>query len=74
MSCWVLRQWQDKTDEFEVEVDNEDFKKMVQYAEDDFNRGEMMEDRVVWVVEDSKYTLFINFMVSPETCMNTAYL
>ena len=70
----MLRQWQDKTDEFEVEVDNEDFKKMVQYAEDDFNRGEMMEDRVVWVVEDSKYTLFINFMVSPETCMNTAYL
>ena len=70
----MLRQWQDKTDEFEVEVDNEDFKKMVQYAEDDFNRGEMMEDRVVWVVEDSKYTLFINFMVSPETCMDTAYL
>ena len=70
----MLRQWQDKTDEFEVEVDNEDFKKMVQYAEDDFNRGEMMEDRVVWVVEDSKYTLFINFMVFPETCMNTAYL
>lgn len=70
----MLRQWQDKTDEFEVEVGNEDFKKMVQYAEDDFNRGEMMEDRVVWVVEDSKYTLFINFMVSPETCMNTAYL
>ena len=70
----MLRQWQDKTDEFEVEVGNEDFKKMVQYAEDDFNRGEMMEDRVVWVVEDSKYTPFINFMVSPETCMNTAYL
>ena len=70
----MLRQWQDRTDEFEVEVDNEDFKKMVQYAEDDFNRGEMMEDRVVWVVEDSKYSLFINFMVSPETCMNTAYL
>ena len=70
----MLRQWQDKTDEFEVEVGNEDFKKMVQYAEDDFNRGEMMEDRVVWVVEDSKYILSINFMVSPETCMNTAYL
>lgn len=26
---------------------------MVQYAEDDFNRGEMMEDRVVWVVDDN---------------------
>ena len=55
----MLRQWQDKTDEFEVEVGNEDFKKMVQYAEDDFNRGEMMEDRVVWVVEDSKYIPYL---------------
>lgn len=51
----MLRQWRDKTDEFEVEADSEDFKKTVQYAEDDFNRVVMMEDLVVWVVEDSKY-------------------
>ena len=51
----MLRQWRDKTDEFEVEADSEDFKKTVQYAEDDFNRVVMMEDLVVWVAEDSKY-------------------
>ena len=59
----MLRPWQDKTDEFEAEVDSEDFKKMVQYAEEDFNRGVMMDDRVGWVVEDSKYTLFIDIIL-----------
>ena len=54
----MLRQWRGKTEEFEVEVDSEDFKKTAQYAEDDFNRVVMMGDHVVWVAEDSKYTLF----------------
>ena len=72
----MLRQWRDKTEEFEAEAGSEDFKRTVQFAEDDFNRVVMMEDLVVWVVEDSKYTLFIN-KLDPQNLPNSqnwAYL
>ena len=69
----MLRQWRGKTEEFEVEVDSEDFKKTAQYAEDDFNRVVMMEDHVVWVAEDSKYTLFID-QLSFQNYRNSTYL